>query len=455
MLDPVLLARIQFAFTVGFHFIFPSLTLGLTLVVLILESLYLRTNQERYKEASGFWIKTLGLTFVVGVATGITMEFSFGTNWSEYSRFVGDIFGAPLAAEAIFAFFLESSFLAILIFGRKRVSKKVYWLAAFLVFFGSHLSGLWILIANSWQQTPAGYAIIDGRAQLTDFWAAAFNPSTLPRFLHTIVSGWVAGTFFVAGISAWYLLKKRHVDFARLSITVALIVAAIASLGQLGLGHFHSVQVAETQPAKMAAFEGLYQTQRGAPMALFGIPDAAQETVHLYVGVPRLLSLLIHFDPNAEVLGLDAFPRADWPPIAIPFYTYHLMVFLGGYFILATLFGVYLLRKKRLRQTPWFLKVLLFSIPLPHIAIQVGWIAAEVGRQPWVVYNELRTADAVSIVVPAGQILFTLVMFVLIYALLFAAYLSQLIREIKHGPEEAAVSVPEPVPAQITSERGG
>jgi cytochrome d ubiquinol oxidase subunit I len=434
MLDPVLLARIQFGFTVGFHFLFPPLTFGLTLAILILETLYLRTGQTLYREASAFWIRLLGLTFVVGVASGIAMEFAFGTNWSEYSRFVGDIFGAPLAAEGIFAFFLESSFLGILLFGRERVPKKAYWLAAFLVFFASHLSGLWILIANSWQQTPAGYTLVEGRARLTDFWAAVLNPSIGPRFFHTVAAGWITGAFFVAGISAWYLRQGRHLAFARLSLGLALTIGAVTSLAQVGLGHLHSVQVALTQPAKMAAFEGLFTTQRGAPLALFGIPDVARQTVHLYVGIPRLLSFLVHFDPNAEMVGLDAFPRADWPPVAVPFYAYHLMVLLGGYFILAMLLGVYLWRTGRLEGTRWFAKALLFSIPLPQVANQAGWVAAEVGRQPWAVYNLLRTADAVSVTVPAEQVLFTLIMFVLIYALLFAAYLSFLVREVRHGP---------------------
>ncbi|MGC8837872.1 MAG: cytochrome ubiquinol oxidase subunit I [Anaerolineae bacterium] len=434
MLDPVLLARVQFGFTVGFHFLFPPLTFGLTLTILILETLYLRSGEPLYRQVSSFWIRLLGLTFVVGVATGITMEFAFGTNWSEYSRFVGDIFGAPLAAEGIFAFFLESSFLGILLFGRERVSKKAYWLAALLVFFASHLSGLWILIANSWQQTPAGYAIVDGRARLTDFWAAVLNPSIGPRFLHTVAAGWITGAFFVAGISAWYLRKGQHLEFARLSLRTGLIVGAVTSLAQVALGHFHSVQVALTQPAKMAAFEGLFTTQRGAPLALFGIPDVARQTVHLYIGIPRLLSFLVHFDPNAEMRGLDAFPRADWPPVAVPFYAYHLMVLLGGYFILVMLAGLYLWRTGRLERTQWFPTVLLLSIPLPQVANQAGWVAAEVGRQPWAVYNLLRTADAVSVTVPAEQVLFTLVMFVLIYALLFAMYLSLLIREVRHGP---------------------
>jgi cytochrome d ubiquinol oxidase subunit I len=438
MMDPVLLARIQFALTIGFHFLFPPLTFGLTLVILIFETLYLKTNQEQYRATSSFWIRLLGLTFAVGVASGITMEFSFGTNWSEYSRFVGDIFGAPLAAEGIFAFFLESAFIGVLLFGRNRVSKRLYWLAAFLVFFGAHLSGLWIIIANSWQQTPAGYQVIGGRAQLTDFWAAAFNPSTLPRFFHTIVAGWISGAFFVAGISAWYLLEKVHIEFARRSIAVALIIGAVTSLSELGLGHLHSVQVALTQPAKMAAFEALYKTQEGAPMALFGFPDAQNETTYLYIGIPRMLSLLIHFDPNAMVTGLDAFPREDWPPLILPFQTYHLMIALGLYFIASTLFGVYLLARNRLHQTPWFLKLLLFSTPLPLLACEAGWIAAEVGRQPWVVYNELRTANAVSVTVPGGQVLFTLVMFAAIYTLLLITYLSLLIREVKHGPAENA-----------------
>ncbi len=437
-MDAVLLSRIQFAVTVGFHFIFPPLTLGLSLMILIFESLHLKNGAELYRKLTDLFVKILGLVFVIGTATGIVMEFSFGTNWSNYSRMVGDIFGAPLAAEGVFAFFLESVFLGILIFGRNRVSRKAYWTSAFLAFFGSHLSGLWIIIANSWMQTPAGFAIENGRAVLKDFFAAALNPSTIIRYTHTIVAGWMTGTFLVAGVSAWYLLKKRHVEIAKTGLKLAMIVLVLSSLGELFLGHAHSVQVANTQPEKLAAFEALYNTQAGAPLALFGIPDGEKQITYWYVGIPKMLSFLISFDSNATVKGLNDFPADERPPVFLPYASYHIMILLGFFFIAITVIGVYLLARNQLWETNWFLKLLVFAIPLPHLANQFGWIAAEVGRQPWAVYRVLRTADAASVVVPAGQILFSLIMFSLIYTLLFIIFIKILLKIIQKGPEAVA-----------------
>jgi cytochrome d ubiquinol oxidase subunit I len=437
-MDPVILARIQFALTVGFHYLFPPITFGLTLVILILETLYLRTNLERYKELSSFLIKILGLTFVMGTVTGITMEFSFGTNWSQYSRLVGDIFGAPLAAEGVFAFFLESGFLGVLLFARQRISKKAYWLAAFLVFFGAHLSGLWIIIANSWMQTPAGYTLQGSRAVLTDFFAAALNPSTLPRYLHAVVGGWITGAFLVAGIGAWYQLKGRHLESARWLMRVGLGVGLLATIVQAGIGHWHSVQVAQTQPEKLAAYEGLFDSKNGASLALFGIPDESNERVLFYIGVPKLLSFLINFDADSRVMGLREFPHDQWPPVMVPFMTYHLMILLGLFFIGFTLLGLFLLRRGRLESTRWFLLLMLWAIPLPHIANETGWIAAEVGRQPWAVYHVLQTADAVSVVVPAWQVLLTLVGFAIVYLLLSILYVGAVLRVVRRGPGEVA-----------------
>ena len=276
--------------------------------------------------------------------------------------------------------------------GGKRVSPRVYWLSAFLVFFGSHLSGLWIIIANSWMQTPAGFKMVAGRAVLTDFFAAALNPSTLPRYLHTITSGWITGAFMAAGISAWYLLQKRHDSFAKTTMRVALTLAAVTSLVQLGLGHYHAVQVAETQPAKLAAIEGIFKTQRAAPMVIFGIPNEQTRGMDLAVEVPAMLSLLVGFDVNTEIKGLDSFPAQDRPPVMVPFVTNKLMVALGMFFIGFSWLGLLLMLKGWLWKWPLFLKAMVLAIPLPHLAVQGGWISAEVGRQPWVVYGLLRTA---------------------------------------------------------------
>ena len=435
-MDAVLLAKIQFGFTAGFHFLFPPTTFGLTLIILIIESLYLKTNEELYKRISSFLIKILGVVFVMGVATGIVLEFAFGNNWAEYSRMVGDIFGAPLAAEGVFAFFLESVFLGILVFGRSRVSKKAYWWSAFFVFFGSHLSGVWIIIANSWMQTPTGYKIEGGRAVLTNFFQAALNPSTVERYLHTAAGGWMTGSLVAAGIGAWYLLKKRHVEFAKPLLRISLTVFIIVSILQLGLGHAHSIQVAETQPEKMAAFEALWETQEGAPFAIFGIPDESKQKTYAYIGIPKMLSFLIHFDPDAKVPGLNEFPKNERPPVFIPFVSYHLMILFGVVFIGVSIIGIWLFMRKKIYETRWYLKLLLFLIPFPYLANETGWVATEVGRQPWAVYKVLRTADAVSITVPAGNILFSLILFVIVYALIAAVGIPIIFRLINKGPGE-------------------
>lgn len=434
-MDTVLLARIQFAFAAGFHFLFPPTTLGLSFIIVILETIYFKTQNEIYKRLSSFLVKILGLVFVVGVATGISLEFAFGTNWSEYSRMVGDIFGAPLAAEGVFAFFMESIFLGVLVFGREKVSKKMYLLSAFLVFFGSHLSGLWIIIANSFMQTPAGYKIVEGRAVLTDFFEAAINHSTVVRYLHTLIAGWITGSLFAAGIGAWYVIKNKQTDYAKKLIRVALTLFIFSGLIQLFFGHQHSVQVAKTQPEKMAAFEGLWETQKGAPLALFGIPDEKKEKTYLSIGIPGLLSYLVYLDKDAEIKGLKDFPKDERPPVFLSFWSYHIMIGLGMLFIMLAIMGGYLLIRKKIWDTKWYLKALLFSIPLPYIANEFGWIAAEVGRQPWAVYKVLKTADAASVVVPAWQILFTLVVFILIYSLIFWVFMKLLLKMIRKGPE--------------------
>ncbi len=434
-MDAVILSRIQFAVAAGFHFLFPPLTFGLSLLILIMESLHVRRADEIYKNISDLLIKLLGLVFVLGVASGIALEFAFGTNWSNYSRMVGDIFGAPLAAEGVFAFFMESIFLGILVFGRKRVSKKMYLLSAFLVFFGAHLSGLWIIIANSFMQTPAGYEIVGGRAVLTNFFAAAINHSTVVRYFHTLIAGWMTGSLLAAGIAAWYLLKGLHIQHAQKLLRIALVVFICAAVLQFLAGHQHAMQVARTQPEKLAAFEGLWESQSGAPLALFGIPEPSKEVTHLRIGIPKLLSIFVHLDPNAEIKGLKEFPVADRPPVALTFHAYHIMIVLEFVFLIMAIIGAYLLKTGKLWNARRYLWLLIFAIPLPHLANQTGWIAAEVGRQPWAVYKVLRTVDAASVVVPAGQVLFTLIMFILIYALLFVTFVKLALKIIQKGPE--------------------
>jgi len=437
-MDAVFLARLQFGLTAGFHFLFPPTTLGLTLIVVIIEALYARTKNEAYKHLSVYLVKILGTVFVMGVATGIALEFAFGNNWAAYSRTVGDIFGAPLAAEAVLSFFLESVFLGILVFGRNRVSPKTYRLSAFLVFFGAHLSGLWIIIANSWMQTPAGFRMEGGRAVLESFWGAAFNPSTVVRFVHTILAGWTTGALVAMAAAAWLLLKGRAAEKAALLMKPALVLFAASAILQLGSGHAHSIQVTRTQPEKMAAFEALWETADGAPFTVFGIPDEKAERTLLAVRVPKMLSLLVHFDPNGRVLGLDEFPKDERPPVLLPFAGYHLMILCGAAFVLLGLAGVRLMAKGKLAASRRYLRLLLWAVPLPYLANETGWIAAEVGRQPWAVFRVMRTSEAVSAVVPAGNILFSVILFGALYALIGAAGLSIILRTIRGGPGEGA-----------------
>ena len=434
-----MLSRIQFAFTIGYHFIFVPISIGLAMMVVLAERRYYKSGIPAHMAGSNYWIKLFTTTFAIGVATGITMEFAFGTNWADYSRFVGNIFGAPLAAEGLFAFFLESTFLGVLLFGRKRVSRGMYYASAWLVMIGTWLSALWILIANSWQQTPRGYRIEDGKAVLTDFWAAVFNPSTGPRYVHTMVAALIAGCFVVASISAWYLLKRRHLHFARHALTSALVVGLLASAAMPLIGHWHALVVAEEQPVKMAAFEALYDTQENAPLYLFGwVRDSGGDPEVTGLALPSGLSLMLHLDPAAEVTGLDSVSPEDRPPLQIVFQSYHLMIALSFAFIGIMLLALVLLLLKRLEKARWMLWILVVSFPLPLLAINMGWVAAEVGRQPWVVQGLLRTSDGVSPVVSAREVWVTLALFALVYLVLFIAWLRIFTGIIRKGPDDVA-----------------
>jgi cytochrome d ubiquinol oxidase subunit I len=434
-MDAVLLARVQFALTVGFHYIFPPLTIGLAWLIVVIQTLHLKTGRGIYRSMARFWVRLFAVSFAVGVATGIVMEFQFGTNWASYSRFVGDIFGAPLAAEAVFSFFLESTFLGLLLFGEKRLSAFMHWFSGLMVAVGATLSAFWIIVANSWQHTPAGYHIVDGRAELTDFWAAVFNPSTLPRFSHVMSGAFVTGAFFMMGVSAYYLLRDRHVELARRSLRIGLVVGVVSSLAQLGTGHLQAVQVFERQPVKLAAIDAHFETADHAPYIVFGIPDEEQERVRAKVEVPWLLSLLVGLDPATEVKGLRDFPREHWPPVATTFFSFKIMETLGFMFIAVTLLAAGLTLTGRLMRHRWLLWVLLVSIPLPIAANEFGWIATEVGRQPWVVQGELLTRDAVSVSVPAAHILASILMFSSIYVVLGTVWIVLLRFKILKGPE--------------------
>ncbi len=440
-MDVEILARLQFAFTIAFHYIYPPLSIGLGVLLVIMEGMYLKTKDETYQRMTKFWVKIFALTFAIGVSTGIVMEFEFGTNWATYSRYVGDIFGSALAAEGIFAFFLESGFLAILVFGWDKVGPKMHFFSTIMVSLGSMMSAVWIVVANSWQQTPAGYHIVgeglNARAEITDFWEMVFNPSSMERLSHVLSGAWLAGAFLVLSVSAYYILKNKHVELSKKSLKIALFFAVFASLFQLFTGHQSAMGVSENQPAKLAAYEAHFDSLAPAPMYLFGWVDEEAQEVKFGIEIPQMLSYLIAGDLEHPVKGLNAFKPEDRPPVNIVFQTYHLMVAIGFALIGISLFGLLLLWRGKLFSYKWFLYILAFSVLLPQAANQLGWISAEVGRQPWIVYGLLRTSDALSKAVSADQVLFSLIMFFLIYSLLFVLFIYLLNEKIKKGPEHA------------------
>lgn len=441
-MDVLTLSRIQFAATISFHYIYPPLSIGLGVMLVIMEALWLKTRNPLYHQLARFWTKVFALTFAIGVATGIVMEFEFGTNWATYSRYVGDVFGSALAAEGIFAFFLESGFLAILLFGWDKVGRKLHFFATCMVCLGAHFSAIWIVVANSWMQTPAGFHIVGegtkARAEITDFWAMVFNPSSMDRLFHTLCGAWQAGAFLVVSVSAWYLLKRKHAEFARASLRIGLVVGLAASLLQLVSGHTSAQGVAKNQPVKLAAFEGLYETASNAPLTLFGWVDERNEKV-FGPKLPGMLSFLAHNDTAKPVLGLrEAAPDPkDRPPVNFSFQMFHLMVAIGFGMIAIAALGFLYFWRGSLFEKRWLLWLLVLSVLGPQLANQAGWFAAEVGRQPWIVQGILRTSEGLSAVVKANAVLASLVLFTLIYLLLFAVFVYLLNDKIQHGPDEA------------------
>ncbi|MBN1765172.1 MAG: cytochrome ubiquinol oxidase subunit I [Sedimentisphaerales bacterium] len=435
-MDTLLLSRIQFAVTIGFHFLFPPISIGLAWLLVGIEWRGWQASDEVYQRLGRFFARLLGLTFVMGVVTGIVMEFQFGTNWAQYSKFVGDIFGAPLAAEVVFAFFLESGFLGLYLFGGEKVGPRLRWFACLMVAVGATISAFWIIVAGSWMQTPAGYIINKelGRAELASFMEAVFNPSMGYRFFHTMTACLVSGAFFMAGIGAALVRKDNQNTVGREALKIALMVGFVFSiLVAFPSGHEHAIQVARDQPEKFAAQEGLLQTQTKAPLVAFGLmkPGTTEYIVKFDVPVPGLLSLIAYGDTKAEVKGLDAFEEDELPPVWLTFMSFHTMVMLGGLFIMLTGLGVWKLWRGTLWQSRWYLTLLMIAVPLPLIAMQLGWVAAEVGRQPWIVYKLMRTSEAFSTTVPAGQVLFSLILFSVIYALLLGLYIYLLVRMVK------------------------
>jgi len=441
-MDVLTLSRIQFTLTISFHYIYPPLSIGLGVMLVLMEGLWLRTGKAIYHQMARFWTKVFALTFAIGVATGIVMEFEFGTNWATYSRYVGDVFGSALAAEGIFAFFLESGFLALLLFGWDKVGRKLHFFATCMVCLGAHFSAIWIVVANSWMQTPTGFHIVGeglkARAEITDFWAMVFGPSTMDRLFHTLCGAWQAGSFLVVSVSAWYLLKRRHPEFSRASLRIGLIVGLAASLLQLLSGHRSAQGVAKYQPVKLAAFEGLYETTPHAPLTLFGWVDDQAEKV-TGPQIPGMLSFLAHNDTATPVTGLhQAAPkREDRPPINFTFQLFHLMVGVGFAMILVAALGFLYFWHGSLFEKRWLLWLLVLSVLGPQIANQAGWFSAEVGRQPWIVQGLLRTSEGLSAVVKANMVVSSIVLFGGVYILLFAVFVYLLNDKIQHGPDDA------------------
>ncbi|MCJ7538514.1 MAG: cytochrome ubiquinol oxidase subunit I [Desulfobacterales bacterium] len=415
-MDVVLLSRLQFATATMFHFLFVPFTLGLSFLVAYMETRYVKTGDETYLRMTKFWGKLFLINFAIGVVTGITLEFQFGTNWSRYSAYVGDIFGSLLAIEATTSFFLESTLIGVWIFGWKKLSKKAHAAVMWLIAVASTFSAVWILIANAWMQNPVGYTIRDGRAELVDFAAVLFQKYAIFKFIHTVSAAYVLSAFFVMGVSAYHLLKKQNIDFFTRSFKTALGFGIIFSFVVVIMGDINGVIIAEKQPTKLAAMESLWETTTRAPVYLFALPDEENERNKIEIGaMPGMLSFLVRHDINAEIRGLKAFPKEERPPVLITSFAFKGMVGLGFYFILAAILGWW--KRNRLVDSPKYLKLMLLSIPLPYMACELGWIVAEVGRQPWIVYGLMKTSDAVS-PIATSQVLTTLIGFVLVYGLL-------------------------------------
>jgi cytochrome bd ubiquinol oxidase subunit I len=432
-MDALMLSRLQFAAATIFHFLFVPLTLGLSILIAVMETIYARTGNEEYRDMARFWGKIFLINFAIGVVTGITLEFQFGTNWSRYSEYVGDIFGSLLAIEATVAFFLESTFIAVWAFGWKRLSPKAHAVTIWLVAGASNVSALWILIANAWMQHPVGFTIRNGRAELTDLLAIITQPFALHEIVHTVSAAYIVSGFFVMGISAWHLLKKQNVSFFGKSLRLALTFALIFSIVEVVQGHMHGSEVAKAQPTKLAAMESFWETTKGAPQYLMVIPDPDNERNLLEIGaIPGGLSLLAFHDSKAEVKGLKAFPPDARPPVMPSFISFRLMMMLGFYFLLLTMVGWF--KRKTIEDSPLLLKAFLYSIPLPYLACQAGWLLAEVGRQPWVVYGVMKTGAAVS-PIAASQVLVSLIAFIGIYTFLGLAAFYLIVTHARKGPQ--------------------
>lgn len=431
-MDAVMLSRLQFAVATMFHFIFVPLTLGLSVIIAIMETKFVKTGDETYKRMAKFWGKLFLINFALGVVTGITLEFQFGTNWSRYSEYVGDIFGSLLAIEATLAFFLESTFLAVWVFGWEKLSPKLHATCIWLVAIASNVSALWILLANGWMQHPVGYVLRNGRAELESFFEVITNSFGWQEFIHTVSGSWVLAGFFVMGVSSYHLLRRNEEDFFKKSFRIGAAFALIFSIVVAGQGHFHGNEVAATQPTKLAAMEAQWETEKGAPIYLLQFPSFTEEENMIEaLPIPGMLSFLAFNDFGAEVQGLKEWPEEDRPPVMLTFLSFRAMVGLGTLFIVLGLLGWFW--RNKLEDKRWFMKLLIWVIPLPYLALQTGWIVAEVGRQPWIVYGMMRTSEAVS-PIATSQVAVSLVAFILVYSLLGAADIYLLRKYAVKGP---------------------
>ncbi len=454
--DPTILSRVQFAFTIAYHYLFPQLTMGLALLLVVLKTLYLRRHDVIYNKAAYFWGRLFAITFVLGVVTGIPMEFQFGTNWARFSAYAGDIIAQTLAMEGAFAFFLESAFLGIFLFGEQAFGQRMHWFSAVMVWLGTWASGGFIIASNAWMQHPVGYTVApDGRLHIANYWAVLFNSWILPQYLHTRSGAVLTGAFVMAGLGAYYLLARQHVDFGRLFVTVGIIAGLIAAIFQLWpSGDLEGLQVTTYQPTKLAAMEGLFNTERGAGIVILGQPDPATGTLDNPIIVPNVLSFLTYRQWTAQVKGLNAFPANQRPDnVTLLYYSYHIMVGLGTFFIAIMGLALLLLWRRKLFEPRWrwMLWVLFLAMPFPFIANTAGWFTAELGRQPWIVFGLMRTVQGSSPAVSAGNVLFTLLGFAGMYLLLGLLYVVLVVHEALQGPGGQAVeptaTAPQAAPA--------
>jgi cytochrome d ubiquinol oxidase subunit I len=449
-LDPVLLARIQFGFTIAFHILFPAFTIGLGAWLAVLELLWWLRDKAIYGEISRLWTKVFAISFGMGVVSGVVLSYQFGTNWSVLSDRAGNVLGPLLSYEVLTAFFLEATFIGIMLFGRDRVPRPVHVLSACMVALGTLISAFWILAANSWMQTPQGHALRDGVFYPVDWAAIVFNPSFPYRFFHMVAAAFLTTAFIVGGIGAWYLLTGRRADHGRIMVGMAVSLIVWLAPLQLLIGDLHGLNVRAHQPAKLAAIEAHWETQRGAPLILFAWPDMAQERNHAEIAIPRLGSLILTHSWEGEIIGLKDFAPEDRPNSAIVFWSFRLMVGMGMIMILVAAASAVLFFRRRLFDTPWFLRLLVLCAPTGFVAVLAGWVTAEVGRQPWVVYGLLRTADAAS-PVPGGSILTSLALFVLVYGVVFGAGIYFIAKVIRQG----SAGGPEPEPVALRRPMAG